>query len=108
MSQPKRVLGFEPLTNYSNPQIILTSDRLVFNSKQDEILISGKKTVGIATPGWAMDMDKMFDILEGILTELANLTSAQATFVTGVGPTGPATNAPAIQSLLGRLRTMKQ
>lgn len=108
LSQRKRVQGLAPLTDYTNPQIILTSDRLIFNSKQDEILLSGKKTVGIATPGWAMDMNKMFDILEGILTELANLTSAQATFVTGVGPTGPATNAAVIQDLLSSLRNMKQ
>ena len=108
LSQPKRLRGFTPLTDYRSPQIVLTSDRLIFNSKQDEILLSGKKTVGIATPGWAMDMNKMFDILEGILTELAALTSAQATFVTGVGPTGPATNAAVIQDLLSSLRTMKQ
>lgn len=108
LSQPKRVSGFTAMTSYANPQIVITSDRLVFNSKQDEILLSGKKTVGIATPGWAMDMNKMFDILEGILTELAALTSAQATFVTGVGPTGPATNAAVIQELLGSLRNMKQ
>jgi hypothetical protein len=80
----------------------------VFNSKQDEILLSGKKTVGIATPGWAMDMNKMFDILEGMLSELAALTSAQATFATGVGPSGPSTNAQAVQELLGSLRNMKQ
>jgi hypothetical protein len=108
LSQPKRLRGFAPLTDYRSPQIVLTSDRLIFNSKQDEILLSGGKTVGIATPGWAMDMDKMFDILEGMLTELAALTSAQATFVTGVGPTGPATNATKIQDLLSSLRNMRQ
>jgi hypothetical protein len=108
LSQPKRVKGFTAMTSYANPQIVITSDRLVFNSKQDEILLSGKKTVGIATPGWAMDMNKMFDILEGMLSELAALTSAQATFATGVGPSGPSTNAGAVQELLGSLRNMKQ
>jgi hypothetical protein len=108
LSQPKRVSGFTAMTSYANPQIVITSDRLVFNSKQDEILLSGKKTVGIATPGWAMDMNKMFDILEGMLSELAALTSAQATFATGVGPSGPSTNAGAVQELLGSLRNMKQ
>jgi hypothetical protein len=108
LSQPKRVKGFTAMTEYANPQIVITSDRLVFNSKQDEILLSGKKTVGIATPGWAMDMNKMFDILEGMLSELAALTSAQATFATGVGPSGPSTNAQAVQELLGSLRNMKQ
>jgi len=49
----------------------------------------------------------MFDILEGMLTELAAFTSAQATFVTGVGPTGPATNATKIQDLFSSLRNMR-
>jgi hypothetical protein len=108
LSQPNIGRTVKSLSRYENSQILLTADRLVFNSKRDEIVLSAKNTVSIATPNWAMDMNELFDILEGMLAELAALTSAQATFVTGVGPTGPATNVANIQGLLSRLRTMKQ
>jgi len=36
---------------YSNPQIILNSDRIVLNSKSDSVLISGEKSVGISSNG---------------------------------------------------------
>ena len=35
--------------NYINPQIILNSDRIVLNAKQDNILISGEQSVGISS-----------------------------------------------------------
>jgi hypothetical protein len=108
LSQPNIGRTVKSLSRYENSQILLTADRLVFNSKRDEIVLSAKNTVSVATPNWAMDMNELFDILEGMLAELAALTSAQATFVTGVGPTGPATNVANIQGLLSRLRTMKQ
>ncbi len=96
------------LSRYENSQILLTADRLVFNSKRDEIVLSAKNTVSIATPNWAMDMDELFDILEGVLTELSNLTRGTDSFATGVGPTGPATNLGACANLLQRLRRMRQ
>ena len=96
------------LSRYENSQILLTADRLVFNSKRDEIVLSAKNTVSIATPNWAMDMNELFDILEGALTELSNLTRGADSFATGVGPTGPATNLGACVNLLQRLRRMRQ
>ena len=55
-----------------------------------------------------MDMDKMFTILEGLIQQLADLTSGTATFATGVGPTGPATNVAQVQQLLTELKQMAQ
>jgi hypothetical protein len=34
---------------YANPQIILTSDRIILNAKSDSILISGQNSVGISS-----------------------------------------------------------
>ena len=36
-------------SNYTNPQIILNSDRVVINAKTDNVLISGNKSVGISS-----------------------------------------------------------
>jgi len=38
-------------SQFSNPQIILNSDRIVLNAKTDSVLISGEKSVGISSNG---------------------------------------------------------
>ena len=60
-------------TKYEDAQILVTSDRLTLNSKKDYIILDGKKSVNIATPNWATDMDKYFTLLDDIFTELKNL-----------------------------------
>jgi hypothetical protein len=37
--------------SYTNPQIILNSDRIILNAKNDSILISGQNSVGISSNG---------------------------------------------------------
>lgn len=98
-----------PIGNYSKAQAILSSERLIFNSSEDEIIICGKKTVNIVTPKWQMDMDKLFTLLEQTLQQLADLTSGKAQFQTPMGgPTLTATNVTEVQKLLTELKTMKQ
>lgn len=101
-------MGVDSQRNFNNPSLILNSDRIILNSKSDYIILSGKKSVNIATPKWAVDMDKLFTILEGLIQQLADLTSGTATFATGVGPTGPATNVAQVQKLLTELKQMAQ
>jgi len=60
-------------TRFSNPQIILSSDRIVLNSKQDSIILAANETVSIATPDWATDMNTFFTMVEDMHTELKNL-----------------------------------
>jgi hypothetical protein len=107
-SQKNIGTGVDSQKNFNNPSIILNSDRIILNSKSDYIILSGAKSVNVATPKWAMDMDKMFTILEGLIQQLADLTSGTATFATGVGPTGPATNVTQVQQLLTELKQMAQ
>jgi hypothetical protein len=38
-------------SQYSNPQIILNSDRIILNAKSDSILISGQNSVGLSSNG---------------------------------------------------------
>jgi hypothetical protein len=37
--------------SYANPQVILNSDRIILNAKNDSILISGQNSVGISSNG---------------------------------------------------------
>lgn len=101
-------IGVKPGSLFSGAQIVLNSDRIVINSKSDYIILSGKKSVNISTPKWAMNMDKLFTILEGLIQEVSNLTSGAAFFSTSTGPTGPATNVAKLQKLLIDMKTMKQ
>ena len=107
-SQKNIGTGLTPQSNFDKPSTIINSDRIILNSKSDYIILSGAKSVNIATPAWAMDMDKMFTLLEALVQQVADLTAGTATFATGVGPTGPATNVADVQKLLTDLKLMAQ
>ena len=70
--------------------------------------MSAKKTVSMATPNWAMNMNELFNLIEDLMTELVALTSGKATFATGVGPTGKSTNERKIKEIFDKLKKMKQ
>ena len=101
--------GVQPSSVYTGAQVVITADRLLFNSKKDEVILSAKKTVTVATPDWAMDLDKLFTILEGTLQQLADLTSGKAQWQTPIGgPTLTASNLGQVQQLLSEIQQMKQ
>lgn len=109
------------INQYTNPQIILNSGRLIFNSSQDHILLSSKKSVGLnAVESVNIDTkqtiiksnqillggkdatepvlkgDKTIKILSDLLTELISLAQA----LISVTPTGgPLVNPAAVQLL---------
>ena len=105
------VAGVQPSSVYSGAQIVITSDRLVFNSKKDEVILSAKKTVTVATPNWAMDLDSLFTVLEDLISLLQEQASAspQYQYLTGTGPMVGAPGAvPELTLLLAQLKAMRQ
>jgi hypothetical protein len=104
----KLTLGVIPQKSFNKPTLVFNSDRIFLNSKSDYIILSSAKSVSISTPNWAADMDKVFTILEGVIKQLSDLVSAKATFATGTGPTGPATNLAQVNQLLAQLKQMSQ
>jgi len=108
---PQTKLGkkVEPLNKYNKPQVIIGSDRLIFSARKDEIVLVSEKDVKIATPAWQTDMDEFFTqmlkLIEEVIKQNKNLEAAHneigkvaqsnATSIhpTGVGPSGPPTNA---------------
>lgn len=107
-SQKKIGDGVKNPNLWKDPSIALNSDRLFLNARDERVIISGKKDIVNATPKWAMEMDKFFTLMEDLVSELVDLTSAKATYATGVGPTGPATNAAKVQKIFDELKKMKQ
>lgn len=103
------VTGVKLESQFKESQVVISADRLFFNSKTDYIILCGKKSVNIATPKWQMDMDKLFTILEGMLQQLADLTSAKSPLPTPTGgPTLPSPAMPQVQKLLTDLKMMAQ
>ena len=58
----KKVL---PLSRYVKPQGILSADRIILNSKKDEILLVANTDVKIVTKGWNSDMEEFFERITG-------------------------------------------
>ena len=109
MSPAQQKIGnAQPPSNYNNGQVVIGSDRLFFNARRDDISLISKTTVNVATPTWAVDMDKFFTVVESLTQELVNLAQGSATFATGAGPTGISTNLVALQDILSQLKSMKQ
>jgi len=51
---------------YSNPQVIINSDRLVFNSKSDSIILSGKNNIYLSTSQYKADVNELVSIVESL------------------------------------------
>jgi hypothetical protein len=109
---------------YAGKQVIINSDRLLFNAKEDAILIIGNETVGISTNGTfnvdsgvetiinspeiylgldAVEPVVLGDTLLGLLEELCDALAAE-THPTPVGVSGPPINASQYSSIKSRLK----
>ena len=116
-----------PCVDFKNAQIIITSDRLIFDAKQDSILMSSNTHIGLsAKEGVGIDADRHFtvdspeinlglnatepivlgdklgDWLDGLISTIQLLTYTNAG-----GPTGPAINAATLNSYKTRIPSLK-
>jgi hypothetical protein len=92
-----------PINGYTSSQIIINSDRLVFNSKKDNIILSAKKEIGLSTATWKLNVSALADILLETLTQLS-----QEVHPTACGLSGPAVQAPIYAMLKTQMELMKQ
>ncbi len=100
--------SYQKVDDYEGNQIVVRSDRLILSSKRDQIILSSADKVGISTKKWKVDIDKLMDVVERLSKELTALTKAQATFSTGVGPTGAATNSVLTAKISQDIKKLKQ
>lgn len=98
-----------PIKNYNKSQVIISADRLLFNAKDDRIILSGKKSVNIATPNWQIDMNKFFNLFDNFLDEIIKTAAGTSNYLTGVGPTfGNPTLLAAANAIKAQLTSMRQ
>jgi len=108
-SQTNLGLGVPRSSVYKDPQVILSSDRVLINAKEEQVILSGKESVTVATPNWAMDMNDFFNAFQDLVTELEKTATAQSPYGTGVGPTTPNPGLTAgIAKIKAVLSSMKQ
>ena len=70
VSQSKLGKKVLPLSRYVKPQGILSADRIILNSKKDEILLVANTDVKIVTKGWNSDMEEFFDTILDFMEEV--------------------------------------
>lgn len=81
------------ISQFNKPQIIINSDRLIFNSKSDNIILSSKKDVTISTSDYTTTINLIISAIE---------TLAQGTFPVVGAATGP---HPQLSIILSKLKS---
>ncbi len=103
LAQRKIGLQTKPLSSYTNPQVVISSNRLIFNAREDELVLVSKKDIKLATPNWSVDVDNLVTQLEALVTAITKMTHP-----TGVGPSGPPINIADFAKILTEIKRMKQ
>ena len=103
LAQQKIGQQTKALSSYKNPQVIISSDRLIFNAKADELVLVSNKDIKLATPNWSVDVDNLITQLEALVTAITKMTHT-----TGTGPSGPPINISDFTKILNELNRMKQ
>jgi len=70
LAQPKVGKQVKPVSSYDKSQVVIGSNRLIFNARAEEIVLVAKKDVKIATPAWQTDMDEFFTLMLAFLDEV--------------------------------------
>jgi len=109
-SQPKfgpPGTAIEASSAFEGAQVVINSDRILFNSKVDSILLSGATTVAISTPKWAVDMDVFFTLFDDLLTTMQKVYAGISVYPTPMG--GPTlTNPSALNELMQIITKYKE
>jgi len=98
------VLPMTPISGYTGTsQVIINSDRLIFNSKKENIILSAKKEIGLSTATWKLNVSALADVILEMLTQLI-----QETHPTACGMSGPPVQAVTYSMLKAQMEAMKQ
>lgn len=93
-------------------QVVINSDRIVFNARQEHIVLAAKRSVTVATPDWAADMNEVLTIMDELLKIMQRITGGSSPYPTtpgiGNGPTLANPEAGAVRALVSRMAALKQ
>ena len=93
-----------PLNMYmGKPQIVISSDRLIFNAKGDSVFIAAKNNISLSTKKWKLDVTALCDIIDAMLQQLM-----LETHVCAAGPSSPPLNSAIYAMIKAQLAQMKQ
>jgi hypothetical protein len=98
---------YAKVNEYADGQIIMRSNRLVLSSKKENIILASADKLGISTKKWVVDFDELMDVIQNIQKELDQLTKGSATYTTGVGPTGPSSNAGLVAKIGSAIKKLQ-
>ena len=111
-AQPNLGIGVPRSNKADSSQVVITSDRLVFNAKKEYLILAAKRSVQVATPDWAADMNEVLTIMDELLNIMQRITSASSPYPTtpgiGNGPTLANPEAGAVAALVSRMSRLKQ
>ena len=111
-AQPNLGIGVPRSNKADTSQVVITSDRLVFNAKREYLILAAKRSVQVATPNWAADMNEVLTIMDELLNIMQRITSASSPYPTtpgiGNGPTLANPEAGAVAALVSRMSRLKQ
>ena len=89
--------------SYAKSQVIISADRLHFDAKADQIILTAKKDVIVSTPDWQMELNVLYTEIEKLVEAITKMTHP-----TGTGPSGVPINISDFQDILNKLKNMKQ
>lgn len=97
----------QKIPTFTKPQIILDSDRVVLNAKNDMVLINSKtktvlagKEIVFQSDKYNVNLDDLMEYLKEFLIQYNDNVSGKSQFATPSGPTATATNIAQVAKLL--------
>jgi len=99
----------EKLKDYKESQVIIGSERIIFNAKKHSIILVSAKDIKFCVPDWQIDANRYWtQIIEPWLQICVDLASGESRYATPAGPTGASDALPKLQEIQKLLEEMKQ
>ena len=103
---------------YDNNQIVLTSDRVMIYTREEDIVLSSATEVGISTSKWAVDVSTLIDQIAALCDHVITIAgkvsdqglySATSTMISGPpgSPTSPSNNAGQFNMIYNEAASVK-
>ena len=100
--EPKKLIGFE------ESQVIIGSERLIFNARKEEIIMLSSKDIKFCTPAWQIDGDHYFTQISEWLKVCVDLAEGIERYATPAGPTGKSSALERLKEIQEEVEKMRQ
>jgi hypothetical protein len=97
-----------PLVDYQESQVIIGSERMIFNTRKDEMILVSAKDIKFVTPAWQIDADHYFTQIEEWLKVCVDLAEGIERYATPSGPTGQSSALERLKEIQEEIEKMHQ